>query len=406
MEFRILTNPLCDLRIGLALSGGGGKGAYEIGCLKELQRAGVTRYAALAGTSVGALNAGLVAAGKLDAAERFWRDIRPSKVLLINWRKAWLLPVWLFCAFYRWRFGAPATRHPDRSMRWLAFGLPFIYLVFLLLLVFDLLPHYPAVNVLRQAWRTTPSLFIWLLALGFLTTFAEPVAQVTLRWMMTTNDPLCDYLHQEIRPADFNRIDVPFYAVVSRLRPFTIAAMNWGGWIPDYIRIDQLEYSIALQALLQSAGLPGVFIIKDVLGEEAVDGGLCDNAPVAPLLYSKDAPLDLVIVIYLEAKDGNWTPAEWAEPRWNAYQQSLLGEPTARGIDSEYLENKRGPFNAIPGSVKLPEIIEVLPSQFLGNFFSGTLNFTSRKARALIELGRRDMNEVLRQHGWIRPDAP
>jgi predicted patatin/cPLA2 family phospholipase len=45
--------------IGLVLAGGGGKGAYEGGVLLALYDAGLHQYEAIAGTSVGALNAAL-----------------------------------------------------------------------------------------------------------------------------------------------------------------------------------------------------------------------------------------------------------------------------------------------------------------------------------------------------------
>ncbi len=49
------------------------------------------------------------------------------------------------------------------------------------------------------------------------------------------------------------------------------------------------------------------------------------------------------------------------------------------------------------------EIIHVVPSQPLGSFLTGTLNFTGRKARWLIELGDADMSAVLAQLGLARP---
>ena len=68
--------------IGLVLAGGGGKGAYQIGAWKYLREAGLDRYvSAVSGTSVGALNAALFAAGDLEQAENLWRNIRPEQIL-------------------------------------------------------------------------------------------------------------------------------------------------------------------------------------------------------------------------------------------------------------------------------------------------------------------------------------
>ena len=52
---------------GIVLSGGGTGGAYEAGVIKALNEAGVT-FKLAAGTSVGALNASLIA-GREDSVE-------------------------------------------------------------------------------------------------------------------------------------------------------------------------------------------------------------------------------------------------------------------------------------------------------------------------------------------------
>lgn len=68
--------------IGLVLAGGGGKGAYQIGVWRYLRETGIDRYVcAVSGTSVGALNAALFAAGDYEQAERIWRNIRPEIIL-------------------------------------------------------------------------------------------------------------------------------------------------------------------------------------------------------------------------------------------------------------------------------------------------------------------------------------
>ena len=68
-------------RIALVLSGGGALGAYEVGVLRVLERAGI-RPAILAGVSVGAVNAVLWLANgfRTDPLERIWATLRPSSV--------------------------------------------------------------------------------------------------------------------------------------------------------------------------------------------------------------------------------------------------------------------------------------------------------------------------------------
>lgn len=60
--------------LGLVLSGGGAKGAYEVGVWQALEAAGLApRVRAISGTSVGALNAALFAT-RPDAAETLWLE--------------------------------------------------------------------------------------------------------------------------------------------------------------------------------------------------------------------------------------------------------------------------------------------------------------------------------------------
>lgn len=68
--------------IGLVFSGGGGKGAYEIGVWKYLHEIGLDQYVkAVSGTSVGALNAAMFVGSTYDNAEKIWNEIRPADIL-------------------------------------------------------------------------------------------------------------------------------------------------------------------------------------------------------------------------------------------------------------------------------------------------------------------------------------
>lgn len=70
----------------LVLEGGGAKGAYQIGAWRALREAGV-KISAVAGTSVGALNAALICMGNLEAAEDIWKNISNSKVMEVDEEK-------------------------------------------------------------------------------------------------------------------------------------------------------------------------------------------------------------------------------------------------------------------------------------------------------------------------------
>lgn len=77
--------PVIDLskEYGIVLEGGGAKGAYQIGAWKAFKEAGL-KISAVAGTSVGALNAALICMGDLEKAEHLWETICYSKVMDVD----------------------------------------------------------------------------------------------------------------------------------------------------------------------------------------------------------------------------------------------------------------------------------------------------------------------------------
>lgn len=67
---------------GLVLAGGGGKGAYEIGAWKAFRERKDLKISAVSGTSVGALNAALFAAGDYEKAQSIWEQQVNEDVIL------------------------------------------------------------------------------------------------------------------------------------------------------------------------------------------------------------------------------------------------------------------------------------------------------------------------------------
>ena len=66
-----------------ALEGGGAKGGYEIGVWQALDEAGI-KYNAVSGTSVGALNGGLMAMRDLPRAIDAWNNMKLGKVIELD----------------------------------------------------------------------------------------------------------------------------------------------------------------------------------------------------------------------------------------------------------------------------------------------------------------------------------
>lgn len=71
----------CAEQLGLVLSGGGGKGAYQVGVWKALTEYGLAQQVTvMSGTSVGALNAALFSCTRPGEAERIWQEEVPDKL--------------------------------------------------------------------------------------------------------------------------------------------------------------------------------------------------------------------------------------------------------------------------------------------------------------------------------------
>jgi len=72
-------------KLGLALAGGGGKGAYQIGVWRALRDFQLdTQISAISGSSVGGLNGALMVQGKFDKAESMWLNIESHNMLTLQ----------------------------------------------------------------------------------------------------------------------------------------------------------------------------------------------------------------------------------------------------------------------------------------------------------------------------------
>ena len=87
--------PLIPSQTALVLGGGGAKGAYEIGAIEALAELGI-QAGSVYGTSIGALNAAMLAQGDLDAAVSLWETLRliETRVDCADWH-TWSLSAWL-----------------------------------------------------------------------------------------------------------------------------------------------------------------------------------------------------------------------------------------------------------------------------------------------------------------------
>ena len=76
---------MSNKQIGLVLSGGGAKGAYEIGVWRALENLHVTELIdGIIGSSVGAMNAALLDTAGLERAAAVWANLKQSDLLHMN----------------------------------------------------------------------------------------------------------------------------------------------------------------------------------------------------------------------------------------------------------------------------------------------------------------------------------
>ena len=74
-------------RIGLALGGGGSKGAYQLGAWQAFREEGL-RFAAIAGTSIGSINGAFMACDDYDGACAMWENLRMDQCLAFSENRA------------------------------------------------------------------------------------------------------------------------------------------------------------------------------------------------------------------------------------------------------------------------------------------------------------------------------
>src|SRR3954469_6758411 len=389
-------------RIGLLFSGGGAKGAYQIGCWKALRALGLDDFSAIAGSSVGAMNAVLAGTGRLDTAENVWRNLRLRHVVGVRLRHVLRLPVWTLPAPGSEFSPLKTTRLSDRNgdhrtlSRWL-------HTLKCLAVAAVLVGTRPMLPASLQEWAGRVGLrAVMLAALARLHRITRPIF---LSPVLTHNVPLARTLEYACPDEGARRLRearCPVYGVLSCYAPHAEGSHEWGGWAPVYVRLDQMDPSTLRRTLLAGSALPGVFPADVCDGRVALDGSWADNVPAAPLLFGAETPpLDVLVVVYLKQKVRHTTRpnslsrllhllirerrtvtprddlASWAQTRWRTYRSSgIASVPATAEAATAHAQ---------------PLVIPVMPSQRVGNFFTGTLWFSRRKSAALIALGERDM---------------
>jgi NTE family protein len=260
--------------IGLVLSGGGAKGAYQVGVLKALNELGV-QADMLAGASIGALNGALIAAAdnQQQAAqhlETLWLELANSSPITL---------------------GSLGVKLPAYLSMLGAFGLKSAMVapaVMALRQGMEIMPKGPA-NLIKQF---APLAGLWQNEDGWLCD--KRIKQLIDRYLGQDGLPERLPLHISVYPTQ---------GVENDLLRIIGASFGLGDTAPsDFLLVQSLAPVEQKKLLLASAALPLLYASQEVNGKLYTDGGQGEwreaqgNTPIMPLL---DAGCRHIIVTHL-----------------------------------------------------------------------------------------------------------
>jgi predicted acylesterase/phospholipase RssA len=417
-------------KVGVVLAGGGGKGAYQIGCWTEMRRRGLT-IDAIAGTSVGALNVAMVARGDVQNAEDIWSHLSASQLVQFDLASLPFLPF----VFARYRKQYVGDRPVVQTV---ALGLSLLSMAFLawLLQRFVLFaltnPGYVGYVMIGMLALATV-LIMLTMGLDLIDMFSsrpELLPQASafrtnrLTKLIETLVPAGSFVDSPIESYVTTAFETKIFDPADRLhtrkasngfmRRRTMKLAPRLVYQPRYLRLDEVERKGGIRLvytfLKLSSALPIVFPVMRLDGAWIADGGLADNVPIRPLL---DGGCTRIFVIHLGAngsdtlngqcfnlmtKEGLLAKLQ-QQKRLQRLEDYYLRTETFLDLDAlneiRDLAASDPLFNKDRKEYLTAEIIHVVPSASLGSFLTGTLNFTARKARWLMRLGRQDMAAVL-----------
>lgn len=372
---------LSSENIGLVLSGGGAKGAYQVGVWKAMEEYGLTNKVKIAsGTSVGALNATLFANVTTTKAEQLWKEkIGFLAVLTPDLGKVSLSAdkiasfVNELQGFYQYAkqrnliSQQNVAEIPETS---------------------DIQPEgqekggNAVLATVIEGVKIGGSALVDYFKLFALTDDKTPG--------IFSRESLAKIIKQNITYPNYNSWNFDVYATTIRKRRLAAKALTVNtGLYTDYSHSfhlnEQKNTDHITQILLASSAIPVAFdsvtLPKNVIldGKEVgqqyeyIDGGFelvgGSNTPTTPLLQRSD--IDTLFVVYLKS--------------------------------TEELGGKKVPLEEF--SKKGIATVEIIPSQPLGNLIKGTMNFSDKQIQNLIDLGYADTVRILKSKGYQKPGS-
>lgn len=307
--------------LALVLSGGGAKGAYEVGVWQELQAAGIApRVEAISGTSVGAINAALFAA-EPDAAERLWLD-NMGAVFKLSAK----------------RFGETLQKTVDTAAE--------------------------SVRIADETGENWKGIGHFVLSAAL--SLADEAVQTTM-----TDSEQEGYIDSSRLAAALDA-NIPTNWPAGAPAVYATAVEKSAGKGRAAWRLNGEPPDRRILMLRASAAIPIGFDTVRIDGKTYVDGGWDwkggDNVPIEPILENHPG-VKTAIVVFLD--------------------------------DAEHLSCARRDRVRNAAAEANVRLVEILPSEDIGGVFGwgGVFDASPKTARHLIELGRKDAREKLREAG-------
>ncbi|MDE6195512.1 MAG: patatin-like phospholipase family protein [Erysipelotrichaceae bacterium] len=336
---------------GFVLSGGGAKGAYEIGVWKAIRELKLEkRITAVSGTSVGSLNAVLFAQGNYEKAEQIWSTISMEQILSPKELKA--VDIKEIDEEVKSLLVQEVMPHVPKPIRVIVSWIKNIdHALCKLLLPAYLVSFAKKSFPIYTAMKLVPIFLTCIHQFLSITSFQEAfqVASYIFRTILGdglfSQDGLEAIIHQNVDLDKIRKSKIAIY-----MHTYNVSKLQ-----EETFYIDEKNLQDLTTIMLASSAIP--IIYEDVLlhGDKYIDGGMPligNNVPVNTL-YDKGYR-NLIVV----------------------------------GMDEDMDE-----IEGYEGS----RIYLVKPKKSLGGAFCGTLNFQSNYTKKLIKKGYEDAMALLKE---------
>jgi|GEM_PF-411239 len=230
-----------DLKLGLVLSGGGAKGAYQLGVWKAMEEFDLSRMVrAVSGSSVGSLNGFMFCYSDYESAEYMWmHQVGKDK---------------FFRSKAETQLDSEYARPDNTFMGWMPLSAPMTDTSIGV-----------ASSLMGTLYRRNKSLGLF------------------------SNQGIDELITLASRDITYDRQNYPL---------FYVCAYEFMEQRPRYFRVNAINDLLhCKKALLASSAIPLAFPPVKVEGMHYYDGGCIDNIPVRPL---QDHNFDLIIVVNIE----------------------------------------------------------------------------------------------------------